>query len=510
MCGIALVFGPGAAGYQSLFNSMLEVMAGRGEVTETYVGDRILAGTRRLKIVDRDHAVQPIFNQARDRLIVFNGEIFNFPEIRAQLASKYQFQTDSDTETILYAYTEYGPGCLDYFEGQFAFAIVDLNTQEVFWARDRLGISPLYYVEQGLDLFIASEIKALVSLGQKIQVLLPGQWRTSSGQTATYFTPKSIEAPIPPLEEYLGNLRRVIGEAVQKRVDTDLPVGIIYSGGLDSSIILSQAVKFHSNVTAFTIGSAQSDDLTIARHFCQEQGIKHVAIPLTKASFHLRHVKRAIAISELSEYGDIINATITVELYQRIHAAGIKVVLGGDCSDELFGGYEMYGLNLNEADIQKLFWYKLANLHRTELQRVDRCGMAYQVETRVPFLDNQVVKLALSTPKQWKVNNGIEKWCLRQAFQGELPSYIIQRKKNPLSHASGLHEWIRMYKVFFAKYYNHQGYGLCEPIKQDFSYTLAKVGYQVDRAIAQTNQDYDRLYLWGELIKAGVRRLIFS
>jgi asparagine synthase (glutamine-hydrolysing) len=470
----------------------------------------VLAGTQRLKIVDRQAAIQPIFNQVGDKFIVFNGEIFNFQEIRSELEAKYQFKTESDTETVIHAFEEYGEECLQIFEGQFAFVIVSISENRIFCARDRFGIVPLYYVEDDGLIYIASELKALTFLNQKIKVLLPGYCKSETGEPKRYFTPQHISHNWK-LEDLLSQLYDSTVSAIKKRVNTDLPVGIIYSGGLDSSIVLSQAIKFHQNITAFTIGTNNSEDFQISQRFCQEKGIRQVVIPLGKNDIKLADVKAAIAISELTEYGDIINAVITTKLYQKIHANGIKVVLGGDCSDELFGGYDMYALNISLSELQQLFLHKLMNLHRTELQRVDRCSMAFKVETRVPFLDNQVVQIALSTPRDWKVKDGVEKWCLREAFQQELPNYILKRKKNPLSHSSGLHEQVRLYKLFFEQYYNAEKYYLHNTIQKDFSFVLQEQGYQVNQAIAATTTptNYSRGYLLIEFLKASARKFMF-
>ncbi|GJD20966.1 asparagine synthetase [Rivularia sp. IAM M-261] len=509
MCGIAVIFGEETIQRESSFIKMMDAIASRGEVTETYSNEMVLAGTQRLKIVDREGAIQPLFNQAGDKFIVFNGEIFNFKEIKSKLEGKYNFKTESDTEIILYAFEEYGEECLQLFEGQFAFVIVSISDNRIFCARDRFGIVPLYYVEDDSLIYIASELKALTFLNQKIQVLLPGYWKCGMAEPKRYFTPQYVSHNWE-LENFLLQLYNTTVNAIKKRVNTDLPIGIIYSGGLDSSIVLSQAIKFHPNITAFTIGANNSEDFQISQRFCQEKGIKQVVIPLGKNDIKLADIKTAITISELTEYGDIINAVITTELYRKIHATGIKVVLGGDCSDELFGGYDMYALNISLLELQQLFLYKLMNLHRTELQRVDRCSMAFKVETRVPFLDNELVQLALSTPRDWKVKGGIEKWCLREAFKQELPDSILKRKKNPLSHSSGLHEQVRLYKLFFEQYYNAQKYYLHNTIQKDFSFVLQEQGYKVNQAIAATTTptNYSRSYLLSEFLKASARKFM--
>ncbi|NES24549.1 MAG: asparagine synthase, partial [Symploca sp. SIO3E6] len=344
-----------------------------------------------------------------------------------------------------------------------------------------------------------------------IQVLSPGCFQESDSPQVQYFQP-SFQPSNRQLSDFLPHLKNTLVGAIQRRTQTDLPLGVIYSGGLDSSIVLSQAIKFHSNVTAFTVGCQSSEDFAISQRFCQDYGIPQVVISLKPQNFSLQDIKQAIQLSELNEYGDLINAAISIKLFQRIRDNGIKVVLSGDGSDELFGGYEMYGLNLSQPEQEQLFLHKLMNLHRTELQRVDRCGMAFGVETRVPFLAKDVIELALATPKAWKIKDGQEKWCLRQAFKDELPSYILQRSKNPLSHSSGLHEGVRRYKWFFRQYYDAENYGLHANLKKDFSDALVESGYQIERAIqiAGSSQDYSRSYLLLEGIKATVRTMLLK
>jgi asparagine synthase (glutamine-hydrolysing) len=183
--------------------------------------------------------------------------------------------------------------------------------------------------------------------------------------------------------------------------------------------------------------------------------------------------------------------------------------LSGDGSDELFGGYQMFQ-RVSIEEEGTLFWHKFMSLHRTELQRVDRCSMAFEVETRVPFLDDEVVRFALDTPREHKVHGGLEKWIVREAFREELPGYIIRRGKNPLSHSSGVHEWARMYKILFARYYRQQRFQLHEPLRMDFSHVLATNDYQVDRAIAaeKATRDYSKWELLKDSLKAGVRSYV--
>jgi asparagine synthase (glutamine-hydrolysing) len=507
MCGIVGIFGDAGDRHDELAG-MLRAVRSRGETDEVLVGDGFSVATRRLKIVDRELAIQPIFSEARDRFIIFNGEVFNYKELKQELEARHSFTTDSDTETILHAYEEYGQRCVDHLDGQFAFVIYDVAKETLFAARDHVGIVPLYFVLDDGTLYVASVIKALTFLNRQIQALPPGHSLDIHGNLQAYYRPK-YQRTVLEKDQFVVELKRALQASVAKRVDTDLPVGVIYSGGIDSSIVLNEATKHHKDVTAFTIGTWSSEDFEISRRFCGERNIRQVVIPLEQKDVGLDSIKRAIEVTELNEYLDIINAVISLPLFRRVHEAGIKVVLGGDGSDELFAGYEMYR-HIPRQDEGRLFLHKLMTLHNTELQRVDRCSMASEVEVRVPFLDLRVVDLALQMPIEWKLEDGVEKWAVREAFRDELPDYIVQRAKNPLSYSSGLHEWVRMYKILFARYYNRCGYGLHAPMKKDFSYILTRNGYDLDRAFEEEKlaKDYPKSELVKEALKAGLRTYV--
>lgn len=511
MCGIAGIFGNGADNFEHL-RTMLKAVHSRGETDELYVAEDFCVATRRLKIVDRERAIQPIFNEREDKLIIFNGEIFNFKDLKRELEVRHVFTTDSDTETILHAYEEYGDRCVEILDGQFAFVIYDRTNQSLFAARDRLGVVPLYYVQDGSTIYIASIIKALTFLERQINVVPPGHILDVRGRLRKYYQPTygpNYGDGQDGWKEFVSELKRALQAAVAKRVDTDLPIGVIFSGGIDSSVILKEACKRHSSVTAFTIGTRGSEDFEISSRYCREMNIKHTMIPLRQSDINSESISRAIETTELNEYLDIINAVIILPLFERIHEEGIKVVLGGDGSDELFAGYSMYR-RVSARDAPRLFVYNLVSLHRTELQRVDRCSMAYEVEVRVPFLDTKVVELALQMPMEWKLYGGLEKRAVREAFKNELPEYILQRRKNPLSYSSGLHESVRMHKISFASHYNQNGFNLHAPIKMDFSYILTRNNYRLDEAIAEDRlaKDYPKLELLKEVFKAGARKVI--
>jgi asparagine synthase (glutamine-hydrolysing) len=249
--------------------------------------------------------------------------------------------------------------------------------------------------------------------------------------------------------------------------------------------------ELHPDCVAFTIGTPDSDDVAYARRVARDLGVEHEVIELAPGDIRWRDIREASRMAELTEYGDVINAVISRLLFARVHAAGIKVVLCGDGSDELFGGYDMY----RQPDValrQRIFQHKLHNLGRTELQRVDRTSMGHGVETRVPFLDLALVRLAMRLPIELKLRDGQEKWILRHAFADILPEYVRQRPKNPLSHSCGLHERVRLYRSQFPRLYRSFGYPLLGPMRRDFSVVLEARGLDLDLALrdASSRPDY--------------------
>jgi asparagine synthase (glutamine-hydrolysing) len=494
MCGIALVLGPG--GSEETLHQMLGPLAPRGESPEVLSRPGVLAGTQRLRIVDRARAVQPWTSPDGRWLLCYNGELFNYRDLRAELRGLGRtLRSHSDTEVVLEAFAQWGERAVGRFRGEYAFAIVDTaadtSCQRVYLARDPLGVKPLYWAHRDGRLHVASEIKALVPLGVPIREIPPGHhgWAsaTAGPDLSAHVDLGALGTGAGPVEdpgEAAKLVRAAFEDAVRVRVDTDLPVGVILSGGLDSSLTLLQVRDMHPDCVAFTVGAPGSDDLRFARRLCTDLCVPHEVIEIPPGQIRLAAVREAIAMSELTEYGDIINAVVSVPLFRRVHDAGIKVVLTGDGSDELFGGYAMYH-QASPEQARRLFLHKIRNLARTELQRVDRTSMGHGVEARVPFLDLPLVELAMRLPIELKLRDGQEKWILREAFTDLLPGYIRERPKNPMSHSSGLHERARLYKPLFAGLHRSLGYDRCAPVRRDFSPVLEACGHDLDLATAQ-------------------------
>ncbi|HEX9032082.1 MAG TPA: asparagine synthase-related protein [Streptosporangiaceae bacterium] len=476
-------------------------MRPRGEAEETFIAEDLLAGTQRLRIVDPERAAQPWISPDGRWLLCYNGEIFNHGALRDELkVPGREFRTSSDTETVLEAFLRWREQAVPRLRGEFAIVIADRTSGRVYLARDPIGVKPLYWSMSDGCLHVASEIKALVPVGAPIREVPPGQhgWADRGGEPvlAPYsdlldaLRPAGDPLPADDLRQAMSLVRTALEDSVRVRVGTGLTVGVILSGGLDSSLALAHVHAVHPDCVAFTIGAPGSEDLAYARRLTADLGVRHEVIELAPRQIRLPQIREAIRISELTEYGDIINAVVSVPLFRRVAELGVKVVLAGDGSDELFGGYSMYD-QVSRAQGRRLFLHKLANLGRTELQRVDRASMAHGVEVRVPFLDPAMVDLALRMPMALKVRDGTEKWILREAFTDMIPDYIRRRPKNPMSHSSGLHERARLYKPMFARIHRSFGYDLHEPVRKDFSVLLSRCGNDLDLAVSLASARVD-------------------
>ncbi len=500
MCGIALVLGPRAD--RATFLRMIRSLAPRGEVEEVLLDEGLLAGTQRLRIVDPERATQPWVSADGRWVLCYNGEVFNHRELRSELAGLgHRMRTASDTEVVLEAFLEWGEDAVSRLRGEFAFAITDRTAGRVYLARDPLGVKPLYWSRRGGCLHVASEIKALVHAGAPVTEVGPGHHGWADALAGPVLVPYvdllrlgENQPPIDDPDEAAKLVRAALRDSIRVRVDTDLTVGVILSGGVDSSLVLLHVREMHPDCIAFTVGAPGSKDLAYARRLTAELGVRHEVIELHPGDIRLADIRAAIRMSELTEYGDIINAVVSVPLFRRIHALGVKVVLGGDGSDELFGGYPMY-YRMGPEEARRLFLHKIRNLCRTELQRLDRTSMGQGSEIRVPFLDLSLVELAMRLPIELKLRDGQEKWIVREAFADLLPGYIRRRPKDMMSYSSGLHERARLYKPLFARLHRSFGYDVLEPVRRDFDTVLERCGHDLDRALADgaARQDYNVL-----------------
>ena len=425
---------------------MMDALVHRGpDDSGTYsaVDSSETLGHRRLSIMDPSGGRQPIERIGDDCAIAANGEIYNFPQLRAKLSKQHRFRTDSDSESALHLYREVGVDSAKQLDGMFAFAIAD--GEELYLARDPLGIKPLYYGQRDQGLVFASELKALVGHAEDVREFPPGTWfHSRHGFQRYYEVPDG--SPMPDsLTEHLRIVRFALEQAVVKRLMSDVPVGAVLSGGLDSSLIAAIARLHLDELHTFSVGIEGSRDIAAARFVARHLDTVHheyiftpeeALAALPEVIFHLESFDQ-----------DLVRSAIPCYFASRLASEFVKVILTGEGADELFAGYEYYRAISCPKQLHRELRRSVCSLHNINLQRVDRLTMAHSIEGRVPFLDLDLIRVAQSIPPDLKLfenGNGqiIEKWVLRKAFEDLLPPEIIWRDKEQFDEGSGTTEFL--------------------------------------------------------------------
>jgi asparagine synthase (glutamine-hydrolysing) len=466
MCGIAGVFNESLsekAAHDRLL-ATLDRLRHRGDCEPRALnGKGFSLGCVRLAIVDRDHGHQPLASDGNRIAVVYNGEIYNHKELRAELLSHGRiFRTACDTEILVQGYLQWGSDLVKRLRGMFAFLVYDDETREFLAARDRLGIKPLYYEQDGQNWTFASEIKALLSPDRgnahRIQSLPPGSIAVRTGIQQGAWLPRNEVIP-PEFKQACAHLRELLGESVAGMLDTDLPVAILVSGGIDSSILLYEAVQHFRNhgrdlgnlrpycvgVNA-TPGAEDWPDLRFAKLAAEALNVE-LSIENISVGEMVNSVRDVISIMESFEPNHIRAGTAHFALTQRLKRDGIKVLLCGEGADELLGGYQEFPycaqVHGYSNRLRELFRQFVGELHKTQLQRVDRLSMACGIEARVPYLDDPVADFLWSLPDEWKVHRDaagrcIGKYVLRESYRGLLPDAIVDRRKVPMGEGAGV------------------------------------------------------------------------
>ncbi len=455
MCGIGAVHGK-SEGKAETLRLMLSRIAHRGNsLYEMKEMGNCALGANRLEITGRNQGRQPKENEDGTVLAVFNGEIFNYRELNAELAAAgHGIKSECDTETLVHLYEQYGVKMVEKIDSEmFAFAIYDAKKDEVFAARDRWGVKPLYFAkDREGNVYFASEIKQLSRLPQirSVKAFPPGHY-FQGGKLTRYYKFKRKKARITERAAAL-RLRALVDEAVRKRVDTDLPIGVFLSGGLDSTAILATAVKYHKDVTAIIVGNKDSEDAAYAKRFCKDYGIKSVVLCPPSEEEIFANVEKIVYLAESFEPNVVRQSAISYFISKAAKDAGLRIVLCGEGADELFLGYPEFK-ELAENKIVARQDSFLKSLNRTQFQRVDRTSMGSAmgkdgiradgttVEVRVPFFDQKIVEFATSLPLSMMIREEggvkVEKRILREAMRDRLPEYIRTRKKVVLSEGAG-------------------------------------------------------------------------
>lgn len=424
-----------------------------------YSDEKAILAHERLAIVDPTSGKQPLFSEDRKLILAANGEIYNHMELRKQFEGSYNFQTHSDCEVILALYKEKGASFLDEMNGIFGFAIYDADKDEYFIARDHMGIIPLYIGwDQNGTFYVASELKALEGVCTKIELFPPGHYMHSSdGELKRWWTRDWMDFDaVKDNETSIEDLRDALDAAVHRQLMSDVPYGVLLSGGLDSSITSALAKKYADKriesgdkegawwpqLHSFAIGLEGSPDLAAAQKVADHLDTVHHEIKFTiqEGIDALRDVVYHLETYDITT----IRASTPMFLMARaIKAMGIKMVLSGEGADEIFGGYLYFHKAPSAKDFHEENVRKLDKLHMYDCLRANKSLAAWGIEGRVPFLDKEFMDVAMRLNPKDKMITGdrMEKWVLRKAFEHMLPESVAWRQKEQFSDGVG-YNWI--------------------------------------------------------------------
>jgi asparagine synthase (glutamine-hydrolysing) len=413
----------------------------------------------RLAIVDPSSGKQPLFSPDKSLILAANGEIYNHRELSKNLKSDYAFQTASDCEVILALYQEKGATFLDDLNGIFAFALYDSTDNSYLIARDHMGIIPLY---MGWDVngtfYVASELKALEGTCKKIEPFPPGHFLSSKdGKLVKWYSREWTDFDaVKDNDTDIQELHDALSAAVKRQLMSDVPYGVLLSGGLDSSVIAALAKTFADKrieedgdstawwpqLHSFAVGLVGSPDLEAAEKVAKHIGSVHHAVHFTIQE-GLDAIRDVIYHLETYDVTTIRASTPMYLLARHIKSMGVKMVLSGEGSDELFGGYLYFHKAPNSKEFHEETVRKLSKLHLYDCLRANKSLAAWGIEGRVPFLDKEFMDVAMRiNPKEKMITpERMEKWVLRKAFEKYLPESVAWRQKEQFSDGVG-YSWI--------------------------------------------------------------------
>lgn len=495
---------------QNKFKNMLDIMSNRGyDNTGYYFDNDIMLGHKRLAIIDINNGNQPMIDN--DYIIVYNGEIYNADKIRNDLINKgIKFNTKCDTEVILKGYIYYQEKILDLLEGIFAFGIYNKKTKELFLARDRFGVKPLYYsnsnnfifssmikpiLESGVKAVITEkELASILALGpskplgsgifKDIYELRPAhylKYKDGNIDIKRYWNIKSKECN-DTFDEAKEKVRTLLTDSIKRQMVSDVDIACLLSGGLDSSIITSiVATNLNKQLTTYSVD--YEDNSKYFKNNGFTVSLDEYYIDIMSKYYHTNHIYKEIKQKDVvkllrnsllaREYPGMTDIESSLLWFSKEIRNDYKVILSGECADEIFGGYPWFyredlnnyfpwinninfrqklinkDLNINLEEIikneyfktineieetdkyKRLFYINMTHFMTTLLDRKDRMTMSANLEARVPFADTKLIEYLWNLPFDYKYQNNTEKYLLREAFKGILPDEILYRKKNP-------------------------------------------------------------------------------
>ena len=462
MCGIVCAFDLKQSS-EELRPQILEMskrIRHRGpDWTGIFSNENALMGHERLAIVDPTSGNQPLYSENGRYVLAANGEIYNHQELRKQFEGKYNFATASDCEVIIALYQEKGPAFVDEMNGIFGFAIYDTQEDSYFIARDHMGIIPLYMGwDQHGTFYVASELKALEGVCTKIELFPPGHYYHSKDEapvrwyTRDWMEFDAVKGNTTSIED----IHDALADAVHRQLMSDVPYGVLLSGGLDSSVTSALAKRFAAKrvesgdeqtawwpqLHSFSVGLEGSPDLAAAQKVAEHIGTVHHEIKFTIQE-GLDAIRDVIYHLETYDITTVRASTPMYLMARAIKALGIKMVLSGEGADELFGGYLYFHKAPTAKDFHEETVRKLDKLHQYDCLRANKSLAAWGIEGRVPFLDKEFMDVAMRINPQDKMINKerMEKWVVRKAFEDYLPESVAWRQKEQFSDGVG-YSWI--------------------------------------------------------------------
>ncbi|XP_018489381.2 asparagine synthetase [glutamine-hydrolyzing] isoform X1 [Raphanus sativus] len=421
-------------------------------------GDNYLAHER-LAIVDPDSGDQPLFNEDKTISVTVNGEIYNHEELRKGLKN-HKFRTGSDCDVISHLYEEHGENFVDMLDGVFSFVLLDTKDNSFMVARDAIGVTSLY-IGWGLDgsVWISSEMKGLHEECEHFEVFPPGHlYSSKSGGFKQWYNPPWYNESVPSTPYEPLAVRRAFEDAVTKRLMSDVPFGVLLSGGLDSSLVASitarhlagtkAAKRWGSQLHSFCVGLEGSPDLKAGKEVADYLGTLHHEFHFTVQD-GIDAVEDVIYHVETYDVTTIRASTPMFLMSRKIKSLGVKMVLSGEGSDEIFGGYLYFHKAPNKQEFHQETCRKIKALHKYDCLRANKATSAFGLEARIPFLDKEFINTVMSLDPESKMikpeEGRIEKWVLRRAFDDEerpyLPKHILYRQKEQFSDGVG-YSWI--------------------------------------------------------------------
>ena len=424
-----------------------------------YSGGSAILAHERLSIVDPESGGQPLYAPDRQQVLAVNGEIYNHQDIRKSYSGRYEFQTGSDCEVILALYRDKGINFLEDLSGIFAFVLYDESEDAFLIARDPIGVIPLYigYDADG-TVYVASELKALEGNCERYESFLPGHyyWSKTPGMRRYYQRDWMEYDAVKENGGDAASIRSALEDAVKRQLMSDVPYGVLLSGGLDSSVISAIAEKYSEmrieddsrskaywpRLHSFAVGLKGAPDLAKAKIVADHIGTVHHEINYTIQE-GLDALRDVIYYIETYDVTTVRASTPMYLLARVIKSMGIKMVLSGEGADEIFGGYLYFHKAPDAQAFHEETVRKLSKLHQYDCLRANKSLSAWGVEGRVPFLDKEFLDVAMRLNPTNKLCPGttIEKRIVREAFADMLPSEVAWRQKEQFSDGVG-YSWI--------------------------------------------------------------------